>query len=174
CLAGGSGGVADQGTGHAVTAATSATKLGARYRDDYHTGLAQLGVGVDVAVVGHDDTRIEGDDVVAIVPLLPFADIGIAGRFHDSELLQLQSLGHDLGEVSFFLAYVDRSFLFAGPQREGLDAVHDPRKGGEQVAVTEGEDRVEVHAAPLDRQAGDDHPFRSALPKKGAGDLSAC
>ena len=57
--------------GHAVAAATAAAELRAVDGEHLDALLAHQGVGVLVALVGDDDTRLEGDDVVAVVPLLP-------------------------------------------------------------------------------------------------------
>src|SRR5699024_2489275 len=64
------------------------------------------------------------------------------------------------------LADVEGPFLFAGPQGISLDAIYNPREACDQIVVAEGEDRVQVHAAPLDRKASRDHPLRAILSKE--------
>jgi hypothetical protein len=58
----------------AATAAT--TELGTRDGDDLDAGLAQQRVGVDVAVVGKDDSRGGANEVGAAVPLGAFVHVG--------------------------------------------------------------------------------------------------
>ena len=57
--------------GHAVPTASALAELEAGDLDDLDPGLAHLGDGVGVALVGDDHAGLEGDDVVAVVPLLP-------------------------------------------------------------------------------------------------------
>ena len=66
----GSGGVTGEGAAHAARAATATAQLAAGDGDDLDAGLAELRVGVDVALVRDDDAGSDGEDVVAVVPLL--------------------------------------------------------------------------------------------------------
>ena len=67
--------------GHAVGAAAAPAELEALDGDDLDAGLAQRGVGAGVALVGDDDAGLEGDDVVAVVPLLALGlELVAAGR----------------------------------------------------------------------------------------------
>src|SRR6478735_9804190 len=79
---GGSGGdgVPDQRARHAVAATTTATELGTVDGDHLHTRVAQQGVGVGVPVVRVDDPGLDGDQVVAAVPLLPLDVVPAATR----------------------------------------------------------------------------------------------
>src|SRR3546814_14340987 len=48
--------------------------------DLFHTRFAQLRVGVCVTVVADDHARLERDNVVAVIPLLAFGDVGVASE----------------------------------------------------------------------------------------------
>src|SRR4051812_23210139 len=75
--------VAKHGAGHAATAAAAPAELAGVDGDDLDAGLAQLGVRERVAVVADDDAGLQGDDVVAVVPLLALrAELVAAGRHH--------------------------------------------------------------------------------------------
>ena len=64
-----------------MRAAAAAAELEALDRDDLDARLAQRGVGAGVALVGDDDAGLEGDDVVAVVPLLALGlEVVAAGR----------------------------------------------------------------------------------------------
>src|SRR5512133_482168 len=70
--------VANQRAGHAVPAAAALAQLEALDGDDLDAGLAHLGDGVGVALISDHHARLEGDDVVAVVPLLALLLVGIA------------------------------------------------------------------------------------------------
>ena len=59
------------GAAHAPRPAAARPSSMPAIGDDLDAGLAQLGVGVDVALVRDDDTRRDREHVVAVVPLLP-------------------------------------------------------------------------------------------------------
>jgi hypothetical protein len=61
-----------------VAATPPAPELRAGDGDDLDALLAELGVGVDVAVVGHHHARLQRHDVVAVVPLLALLLEGVA------------------------------------------------------------------------------------------------
>src|SRR6185312_13233401 len=65
-------GITGDRTGHAVAAAATAAKLLARDRVHLDAGLGELRVGRLVALVGDDGPGPQRDDVVAVVPLVPF------------------------------------------------------------------------------------------------------
>ena len=56
-------------------------------------GLAHLGDRVGVALVGDDDAGLEGDDVVAVVPLLALLLVGVAAGLDDVELRHAERVG---------------------------------------------------------------------------------
>ena len=62
--------------------------------------------------------------------------------------------------------------LVSGAQREGVDSVDDVEIGGGDVAVGEGEHRVQVHGGAQLRHAGDDHPLGGAAFEHGRRKLS--
>src|ERR687897_1289461 len=71
-------GVPQERTGHAVAAAAALAQLETGDLDHLDPRLAHLGDRVRVALVGHDDARLEGDDVVAVVPLLALLLVCVA------------------------------------------------------------------------------------------------
>ena len=85
--------VADDRAGHAVPAAAALAELEALDRDDLDAGLAHLRDRERVALVGDDDAGLEGDDVVAVVPLLALLLVGVAAGLDDVELLDAERVG---------------------------------------------------------------------------------
>ena len=53
-----------------MPAAPALPELEALDLDDFDTGFAHLGDRVRVALVSHDDARLQGHHVVAVIPLL--------------------------------------------------------------------------------------------------------
>src|ERR1044072_7324378 len=77
------GGVAQDGAGHAAAAAAAPAEVSGGDGDALHARLAQERVGEGVAVVADDDTGLESQDVVAVVPLLAHGSEPVAaGRHH--------------------------------------------------------------------------------------------
>ena len=66
---------------------------------DLDAGLAHLGDRVGVALVGDDDAGLEGDDVVAVVPLLALLLVGVAAGLDDVELGDAEGVGDGAEEV---------------------------------------------------------------------------
>ena len=81
-----SDGFADERAAHAAGPASASAELAAGDRDDLDAGLAELRVGVDVALVGDDDARADGEDVVAVVPLLALGLVLVAAGGDDLEV----------------------------------------------------------------------------------------
>ena len=50
----------------------------------------ELGVGVDVALVGDDDARGDGEDVVAVVPLLALGLALVAAGREDPQVVEAE------------------------------------------------------------------------------------
>ncbi len=67
--------------------------------DHLDAGLAHLGDRVGVPLVGDDDARLEGDDVVAVVPLLALLLVGVAAGLDDVELRDAEGVGDGADEV---------------------------------------------------------------------------
>src|SRR5215831_21061627 len=65
--------IADDRTGHAMTAAAAATQFRTDDRDNFDPLLAQQRVGVGVTVVGKDDPRRCAHQISTAVPLRAFA-----------------------------------------------------------------------------------------------------
>src|ERR687896_2527232 len=76
--------------GHAARPSAAAPQLGAGDGDDLDAGVAQAGVGVDVALVGHDDAGRDRQHVVAVVPLLAFGLVAVAAGLEDPQARQLE------------------------------------------------------------------------------------
>src|SRR5262245_41512758 len=91
-------GIAFQWAGHAVAAAASTPQLEALDRDDLDTRLAQCGVRAGVALVCDHHTRLHGDDVVAVVPLLALGFERVTARLDHAHLREAERLAHALDE----------------------------------------------------------------------------
>ena len=87
-----------------MPAATPAAELGAGDGDDLDALLAELGVGVGVAFVGDDDARLEGEQVVAVVPLLALGLELVATGGDHTELADPEVLGDRVDEAGALLA----------------------------------------------------------------------
>ena len=72
-----------------MTAAAPTAQLGAVDLHDGDAGPAQMSVGPFVAVVGYDHTGLQGHDVVAVIPLLPFLLEGIAACGNDAQFFEV-------------------------------------------------------------------------------------
>ena len=82
-----------------MATAAALAQLEALDLDHLDAGLAHLGDGVGVALVGDDDARLEGDDVVAVVPLLALLLVLVAARLDDVQLLDAEGVGDGAEEV---------------------------------------------------------------------------
>ena len=80
--------IAQERAGHAVPAAAALAELESANREDLDARLAHLGDRVGVALVGDDDTGLERDGVVGVVPLLAFLLVLVAARLDDGQLLR--------------------------------------------------------------------------------------
>ena len=69
-----------------MAAAAAAAELGADDGDHLDPGLAQQRVGQGVAVVGEDHAGLEGDGVVAAVPLLALGLVDVAAGLDDLQI----------------------------------------------------------------------------------------
>jgi hypothetical protein len=66
-----------------MTAAAATTEFGSTDSDHLDPSLAEQRVRVGVAVIRHHDAGLQGDDVIAVVPLLPLGLPRIAAGFDD-------------------------------------------------------------------------------------------
>ena len=155
-----------------MAAPPSAPELAAGHRDDLDAGLAQQGVGVDVAVIGHHHAGRDAQKVVTVVPLLAFRFIGIAAGGHGADLRQAERRGNDLDEGSGFGAHVERARLLAGAQAVHADGVHHLGEDSGQVAVAEAEDGVHVHRAARLRDLRGQHMGGAAGSEQAARQLA--
>ncbi len=144
--------------GHAVRATATASELEAFDGDDFDAGLAQRGVGAGVALVGDDDAGLEGNDVVAVVPLLALGFELVAAGRDDPHLADAEGLGHGLDQRARRTSSTTRSSaVSAGPDRPGAGPADDLGEQRDQVAVAHGDDGVEVHVAAGLRQVHGEH-----------------
>ena len=129
-------GIADDWTGHAVTAPTAPAQFAGADGDDFHASLAQQGVGVSVAVIADHHARFQADHVVAIVPLLAFGGEAVAAGLDHAQFLQAEGFG-DHFEEGFLLAADVHAVGAAriGAQAEGHDFLDHFREDRDQVAV---------------------------------------
>src|SRR5437879_4012796 len=88
--------IADDRTGHAVTATATAAEFGANDRDDLDPFFAQQSIRVRVSIVGKDDTRRRADKICAAIPLRPLAHIGVATGLDHAQFLEAKRLGNHL------------------------------------------------------------------------------
>src|SRR6185295_12469421 len=124
-----------------MPAAASATELRPAHRDHLDPGLAQQGVGVCVPVVPDDDAGREGDNVVAVVPLLALGLPDVAAGLDDAKRLQPEDLFDHVEQM----ASVEMNFYPALAVRTGpvtANLIGDLAIRRAQVAVAEGEHRV--------------------------------
>jgi len=82
-----------------VPTAAALAELEALDLDDLHAGLAHLRDRERVALVGDDHARLQGDDVVAIVPLLPLLLVLVATGLHDLQVADTERVRHGGDEV---------------------------------------------------------------------------
>src|SRR5262249_34104116 len=133
--------------GHAVGAAASTTELEALDRDHLDAGLAQLRVGVGVALVGHDHARLQGDQVVAVVPLLALGLVLVAaGRDHAYRWLAERG-PHRLDQPVLLLLDHQVVGRVAGAHAPDARAGDHAGEGRDRVPVDHRDHRVEVHVA---------------------------
>src|SRR6266496_1293708 len=86
-------GVALQGTGHAAGAAAAATELEAGDGEHLDAGVPQTLVSVDVALVSDHHAGLDGEQVVAIVPLLARGQQLIAAGLEGADARHVQYAG---------------------------------------------------------------------------------
>jgi hypothetical protein len=101
--AGSSERVAFDRAGHAARPSAAAPQLGAGDRDDLDARVPQASVGVDVALVGHDDAGRDREHVVAVVPLLALGLVAVAAGLEDPQARQLERVGDGLDGVRLLL-----------------------------------------------------------------------
>src|SRR3954470_3741444 len=99
-------GVTQQRARHAVAAAAPLAQLEPLDRDHLDPGLPHLVDGVRVARVGDHHTRLQGDHVVAVVPLLPLLLVGVAAGLHDPQVGDAEGV-RDGSEEAGLLGHVE-------------------------------------------------------------------
>ena len=81
-----------------MPAAASAAQLGPADLEHLDARGPQQGVRGGVAVVGEHDARLDGDRVVAAVPLLALGRVGVAAGLDDAQRRQVERAGDDVDE----------------------------------------------------------------------------
>ena len=128
-----------------MAAATTAPEFGTGNGDDLDPRSAQQGIGIDVAVVSDDDARLEGDHVVAVVPLLALGLIRVPAGGNDPQAIEPESILHYCEKAIGFGGDLDSGVILAWPQRERPYSVDDRWLDSHEVAVTERKDSIEMH-----------------------------
>src|SRR5215475_2102876 len=155
-----------------MATATAAAELGAPDGDDLDPRLAQKRVGVGVAVIADDHAGLDGDDIVAVVPLLALRLPGIAAGPDDSEMLQAERLLDDLEHAPLVLADRHPVLVIARIPAVALDLVDHFAEHRADIPVAEAEDGIEMHrGAALRHHAGND-PRGGAGSEERMGDLA--
>ena len=139
--------------------------------DDLDAGLAHLRDRERVALVGDDDAGLEGDDVVAVVPLLALLLVRVAAGLDDVELRHAERVGDGAEEVSSSRTSSVAAASCPGRRLIARMPVDDLRIRGRLVAVEQREHRVEVHVRPVLGHDGGDDPLGGALGEQRLGDL---
>src|SRR3954452_10886966 len=143
-----SSGVTNDRTGHAMAPAAAPAELLSGDGQHLDTCLAKFGIGGLVAFVRDDYARFEGDDVVAVVPLVPLRlELVAAGR-DNRHLVEAERILHLVEEGSLR----QRRLHACGPTRTEQDRedLRDHRlEECRHVAVAEGEHGVQVHRRPV-------------------------
>src|SRR4029079_5676984 len=86
--------------GHAVATTAALAELEALDLDALHAGLAHARDRVGVALVGDDHAGLDGDDVVAVVPLLPLLLVCSSPGLDDLDSARVQGVcdgGEEVG-----------------------------------------------------------------------------
>ena len=110
--------VALERTGHAVPAATALAQLEALDLDHLDPRRPHAGDGVGVALVGHDHAGLEGDDVVAVVPLLALLLVLVTAGLDDLQPVDADGVGDGTEEVGLdrssadVLALLPNAYMF--------------------------------------------------------------
>ena len=143
--------------------------------DDLDAGLAELRVGVDVALVGDDDARGDGEHVVAVVPLLALGLALVAAGGEDLDGVEAEGrlIGVNTSGWARDDEVVDR---VAGRERPGPEVLEHAGVGDEGVGSHHRHHRVEVHERPpRGKRHGDDRRGRAPAAKsRRASASTAC
>ena len=124
---------------------TPTSQFGARDRDYFDPSLTQSGIGVVIAIVGYNQTRLKRENVVAILPLLALSLKGIPTRWYLAYVFETQDRRYDIDEGLLLARCLNLSLSLTRSNAEGLNALDDGSKDCHQVAIAEREDRVQVH-----------------------------
>src|SRR5699024_4325289 len=145
---------------HAAGTSTAAAELAAVDLQHLDAQAAQVVVGDGVAGVGDDDAGLEGQQVAAVVPLLPGGGPRVLVGGDDAQLRQTERAGDDLVHVRGRVPGDDQLELPVhlvpggeGPRRQ----VRQAEVAGEGLLVDHRHRGVQVHHSPgLGHVQGDD------------------
>lgn len=125
---------------------------------------------MDVAVIGEDNARLQGDYVIAIVPLLTLLFEMIAAGADDMQTVDVQGFLNDIKDVTGIFDHLERvSFIWV--ERKASDLVRHLREAGDNFAVTERQYRIEMHSGPGCWHLTCDDALRHALLEQRNGQL---
>src|SRR6185295_10884334 len=148
--------IARDGTRHAVTATAASAEFRSTYRNDLDASLAQQRIGVGVAVVRNHHTGRQGNDIIAVVPLLPLCLPGIATSLDDSKLFEAECFFDYIEKMSFVGMNFDAS-VPGGTGAVAANRVDDFGEDRAQVAIAERKNGVEMHGCPALRHQAANH-----------------
>src|SRR3954452_16187479 len=139
-----------------MAAATTATELGAFDRVDGDACLAQERVGELIPLIGHHHARLHTHHVVAVVPLLALLSVCVAAG-GDHAQLDVQRICDDVDPRAVVNLDVHQlTRVIRRTEVHGFDRVDYWLVDRDQVAVTEGEYRIEMHRGAVARHLGGD------------------
>ena len=130
--------------GHAVTTTAASPEFGRADLDDLDTSIAQEFVGVEVAIVANDHTRLEGDDVIRVIPLLALGGIRVATRRDNLQFFEVKGLGNDVVPVIRLGGDIELATI-TRPDGDRLNGVHHVFEYGDLVHVKEAEYLSLIH-----------------------------
>lgn len=107
-----------------MAAAPAAAQLAAGQGDHLDAGLAQPGVGVDIAVIGHHHPGRDAQQVVDVVPLLALGLVGVAAGGQAADFRQAHGLRQHVDQGPGLAAHIELAIALARPQAVHADRIH--------------------------------------------------
>ena len=140
-----------------MSTATAATEFRTAYRDHFNACLPQQRVRISVAVVGNHDARLEGHDIVAVIPLFAFGFVGIAARGDGAQLIESKRVPHHIEHWRFIQTNLKTAVIASRMHVVASDLTDDIGEDRHKIAVAEAEHSVEMHGRPALRHETADH-----------------